>query len=373
MESLHKSIHILLRYGGLYPANNSNPVIPSVWLVLWTIVLQLMNALFVIRFLMLLTAKSFHGYLVIVMDTTYCLATIMIPLNFYCNFNNIATFYRKMNKILLIRSINRLQISSRSKQIIIFLFVIARFYQVIGMILDKFYTCGNNTYYQETLGKELSATFLTFHTFFIETLCYIIFITYMIILEDYFTICQVNLEGLFSGRQFSICQNSLALPDENDSASTSTSSDGSFSSVHSIDLTPTQDLNPCRLFTNSLRVPTESAFTQTSRTVENMDQFFQHMQLMHASVLKVHNIYELLMSFLGFPLLYFTFYCTCSLCVATYSFVVIIISDQVNICSAVNLFLYCSTTLLNLVCLTTFPLTLDQKASSFLCEHFIIL
>ena len=253
----------------------------------------------------------------------------------------------------------------------IFLFVTVKIVHVIGIVLDTFFECGSSTHFQVVITGQISFKFICFYGFFIETLCNIIFITYMIILEDYFTLCQVNLERLFSGTQFSICQNSLTLPEENDHASTS--SDENLPSAHSIDLTPTHDLNQCRLFSKSVRVPIKSAFTQTCLTDENMDQFLQNMQLIHASVLEVYNTYELLMSFLGFPLLYFTFYVASSVCFSTFSFMTIITSDKVDICTAVNLFVYCLTSLLNFLLLTTFPHSLDQKASSFICEHFSIL
>ena len=364
MERLHTSILNLLRYGGLHPVkttNNLNTALCSKWLVLWTAALQLVNVISVVHILIILARfSSLDMFLVVVWNAAYCLITIIIPTSFFCNNKNIATFYRKIDKILINRSINRLQINIRSK-LMIFIFVLGKIVYIIGISLDVSIACGS-THLHKILKGHLSVIFVTFHGFFIVSLCYIIFITYMIILEEYFTLCQVNLEELFNGTPSSIRQNSLALPEQSDDALTN--SDENLTSVHSIDLTPSYNFKPYKLFIKTMHIPTNSAFPETSVSIERIDPFVQHLQLIHASVLEVYNIYELLMSFLGFPLLYLTFYCTSTICISSYSIWVIISSDKVDICSAVNLFIHISISVMDLVILTTFPHILDEKAST---------
>ena len=91
-----------------------------------------------------------------------------------------------------------------------------------------------------------------------------------------------------------------------------------------------------------------------------MQHFLQKFDKIHDAIFEVHNTYNLCISILGFPMLYFTICATIDLCAGTYATIYILKGTRYF----VPMVLLQIANLLNTALLTTFPRNLDQKASN---------
>ena len=366
MESLHAATIFLLRYGGMHPfkttSGSDQPRI-SVGLLLWTVFLQLVNALSFVHYMTQIgTFNSLHTFIGYVWQITWGFTTILVPIHFLCHAKKIAAVNRQINKIISICSIQRLKLNIKSKLMIYFL-VFGKIIPITCNALDSV-TCRISEY--GTPISKITFTFIAYHAFFIEAVTSFIFAVYLSILVEYFSLFDASLGELFDGMQISV----TPMEEYNDTPSNpelyplngnkSTIAQHSVQSLKTTDILPNScpiydDTKCSELYAKSLRTNTVS--TQTDDNNANILDFFQILEETHASIFEVYKIYEGYESILGFPLLFFTFFYTITCCASSYTALEI----DMGVTCFILLTLSSKIMFLNFVLLTSIPHTLNEK------------
>ena len=368
MEKLHTTTIYLLRYGGMHPIKTANPISISLGLLLWTVVLQMMLQLANVYYMMYHTKfTTLNKFLSYVWDITWAFGSILIPIHFFCHANKIVAVNSKLDKIIKICSINSLKMSIESK-FKIFLALLMRIIVTFIIVFMSF------------IGEDINyiKIFVQVNITVNITITYLIFAIYLTILTEYLRIDEARIADHFDRMRSSINHISVVtIEDFDDTPANPLGVDRSNLaqqslyrqySTNAITTLPGSSSRPYNDSTSSqlavimrsLPTPDKEACTQTRHFDDNMQDFFQKMNRIHDSIFEVHNIYNLCISILGFPILYFTIFITVGLCAGTYT--TIYISE----CSRyfVPMVLIQIANLLDTALLTTFPRNLDQKASN---------
>ena len=205
---------------------------------------------------------------------------------------------------------------------------------------------------------------IEYHTTFMYIISTLIFAIYLTILEEYFQLCDTRLVELFDGMRPSIWQISEVTTEEHDDSSSSIG----LHPVAPLHTSCNANTEAGQLFTFTVFKPSQfnkslikrvnSVGTQTCVFDEDMQEFFQKLGRIHATILEAYNIYELYQRVLGFPLLYFTFSYAATILVVTYKITKFGLEDTY---STVRNCMMLIAKLIDFALLTTFPETIDQK------------
>ena len=376
MERLHTATIFLLRYGGMHPfktTEGSDQLRISVGLLLWTVFLQLVNALSFVPYMIRYgTFDSLDTLISCVWNLSWGLTNILVPIHFLCQAKQITAVNRQIKKMILICSIQRLKLNIKCKLMILFM-VVGKIIPITCSVLNPF-TCRSSQF--DTPITIIAFIIIDFYAFIVEAVTCFIFVVCLNILAEYFNLFDANLEELFNRMQI---KRILVTPMEENNV-TPTNPDlyplddnkSTFAqlSVHSLKTTdtlpnsyPTHDPKCSQLRTKSLRMRTNINSTQAHVNNANMLDFFRILEETHVSIFEVYEIYDVYESILGFPFLYFTFFYTITCCASVYTVLYGSHSDNGATCFII-LILQCLILFLNFVLLTSVPRTLDGKVSN---------
>ena len=385
MESLHAATLYLLRFGGMHPfktKQNLNQIKISECLVLWTVFLQLINALSVMYiFLYRTNITSLHTFLSWVGCISFVIITILLPMHFMCHAKEIAAANRRINNILGMFSINSLKISNKSKLTIFLLVIVKIIYISLIVYVFHFLDCLG---FNSTIVSKIANRFVDYHAILLDAISSFIFVIYLTILEEYFGYYDVCLGELFDGRRYFIGKISVITMRDynykfNNAAIYPIDVDKSINAQEEVNrsktrnslpnLCPTNQPKLSKQFTKSLRirVPKRSkaltfSHVGTQICVDDayMQDFFQNFEKINASILEVYEIYELYKCIFGFPLLYLMIVTTIDCCSSSY---LALVGLRDN-CNPVIFMLIPLVQVINFILLTMVPHTLDDKVSN---------
>ena len=114
-------------------------------------------------------------------------------------------------------------------------------------------------------------------------------------------------------------------------------------------------------FIKSRQIRNKTVIKQPCVPNENIERFFQRLEIVHGSIFEVYNIYQLYKSILGIPMLCMTISYTMSFICMSYQVVTFIASG--NISQALIPTLISILYFFNLLALATLPKNLEEKVS----------
>ena len=385
MEKLHATTLYLLRFGGMYPFKTNkypNQIQISVWLLLWTLFLQLMNALSAMHYLVNNSnISSLHTFLKWVWNASWKLITILIPIHFMCHAKEIATVNRRIINVLEMCScsINSLKMSIKIK-LILTLSVIAQIFNAFVSVYIQ--TLLNCVHYDYGIVSKLTTIYLDCYALLVFTTCSLIFVMYLAILEEYFRYNDSCLRELFGGEQYFIRQIPI-IPTKvygDKPKNAATHPIGVHKSIHphqSVNRIKTRSTLPCprqtkdsrpgQLFTKAPRVRAKNVGTRTRVHDADTQDFIQNLGKIHASIFELYDIYELLKCILGFPLLCLIIVIMIDGCASTY---VAVVGLRANCTPTIWIMLPLSHIFI-ISLIATVPHTLDDKVSNVISISFI--
>ena len=383
MEKLHAATLYLLRFGGLHPFKTEqylNHIQISVWLLLWTLFLQLMTALSAIYYLVNNTnISSLHTFLTWVWDASWKLFPIIISIHFMCHAKEIAIVHRRIDNVLGMCSVNSLKMSIKIKLIIILLVIENILLNFFNVYIQGLSNCSNQEY---DIVSKLLGICVDFYTLVNYSITSLIFVMYLAILKEYFSYNDSCLVELFDGRQYSIGKVPI-IPTKvysDKPKNVAIHPIGAHKSIHprqSVNrikirstlpyLRRTNDFRPSQQFMKSLRILAENVSTQTRVHDANTQDFSQNLEKIYASILELYNIYEFLKCILGFPLLNLIIFITIDSCATTY---VAVVGLRVNCTAAISI-LMPLLEIFHIILITIVPHSLDDKVGNVISIGFI--
>ena len=374
MEKLHAATLYLFRFGGVHPFKTeqySNQLKISVRLLLWTFFLQLTSILCSVYFLVISPKiGSLQVFLTWGLFLFWTLINILLPIHFISHGKDIAAVNGRFNNIRRFCSINNLKISTKSK-LTLLSFFLGKIIWIFICVLEA--RC-RDTSSATTIFTKLTYIFFIGNSLMLDIIASYTFVIYLTIQAESFSHYNACLEELFDGRRPFIRQISV-LPAEEYSYKTNVSAlhtlgvDQSNHAQQSVTRNKTTNTlpysrptnDPRQQFTESLGVRTRHVSRQTCVHDANMQDFFQRLEEIHASIFEEYNVYELCKCIFGLPLLCKTTFQTISYCTSSYKLVKEF--DLEDNCSIISVLLL-TAMLLNNIVLTMLPHTLDQNVSS---------
>ena len=391
MEKLLAAMLYLLRFVGLHPFKTKqymNQIQISVWLLLWTLFLQLMTALSAMYYLVNNSnISSLQIFLRWVWSASWQFYPIFISIHFLCHAKEIAAANRRIINVLGMCSISSLKMSIKIKLIIILSVFANIFFFSAFVYIQTLNNCSNSQY--AIVFWKLTKVCVDCFAIFIYTITSLIFVIYLAILEEYFSYNDSCLGELFDRKQYFIGQQFPIIPtklysDKPKNAATHPISvhkpknpathpisvhksiypQQSVNRIKTRSTLPyprqTKDSRPRLQFTKSHRIRAENVSTKNRVYVANTQDFIQNMEKIHSSIFELYNIYELLKCVLGFPLLYLIILITIDSCASTY---VAVTGLRVD-CNSAIWILIPLTEIFNIILITIVPHTLDDKVSN---------